>query len=422
MIATVQPSTINGIIQAPASKSAMQRACALALLNHGETIIQNPGNSNDDLAAINIIQHLGADVSEVHGNLIIKSNGLVKVKGSVNCGESGLSFRMFAAIAALEDSTVLLNGSGSLLKRPMHFIDETFPWLNVKTESNNGFLPINITGPLVPANISIDGSSSSQYLTGLLFAFANAAKELVSINVVDLKSKPYIDLTMQMLALFGYNVCHDFYTDFYIRPVEKREKNISYYTEADWSSASFLLVAGAIAGTIQVSGLDIHSVQADRMILQVLERANADIKIVGETISVSNKNKLDAFEFDATDCPDLFPPLVVLAACCNGTSVIKAVSRLASKESNRAETLVEVFTKMGVELFIRNDEMVITGTNEIKQAIVSSHHDHRIAMACAIAGLKTTGKIIIHDAEAVNKSYPGFYEDLRKVGGMVSFS
>ncbi|MEO8769320.1 MAG: 3-phosphoshikimate 1-carboxyvinyltransferase [Ferruginibacter sp.] len=422
MIATIQPSAINGNIQAPASKSAMQRACALALLNNGETIIKNPGNSNDDLAAINIVKQLGAAVYEDHGDLIIKSNGLVRSKGPIDCGESGLSLRMFAAIAALDVSTVLLNGSGSLLKRPMHFIDEIFTLLNVNTKSNNGFLPISITGPLVPANISIDGSSSSQYLTGLLFAFANAAKELVSINVMDLKSKPYIDLSMQMLTLFGYNVSHDLYTDFYIRPIDKKEKNISYYTEADWSSASFILVAGAIAGTIHVSGLDIHSVQADRMILQVLERCNADIKIDKGTISVSNKNKLDAFEFDATDCPDLFPPLVVLAACCNGTSIIKGVSRLASKESNRAETLVEVFSKMGVELFFRNDEMIITGTDEIKPAIVSSHHDHRIAMACAIAGLKATGIIIIHDAEAVNKSYPAFYEHLKELGASVSLS
>jgi 3-phosphoshikimate 1-carboxyvinyltransferase len=158
------------------------------------------------------------------------------------------------------------------------------------------------------------------------------------------------------------------------------------------------------------------------MILQVLERCNADIKISKEVISVSNKNRLDAFEFDATDCPDLFPPLVVLAACCYGISVIKGVSRLVSKESNRAETLTEVFSKMGIAIIMRNDEMVIYGSEEIKPAIVSSHHDHRIAMACAIAGLKANGKIIIHDAEAVNKSYPDFFEHLRRAGGMVSFS
>lgn len=420
MIATIEPSEINGTIKAPSSKSAMQRACALALLNNGETIIQNTGNSNDELVALGVVKQLGADVHKQDENLLVRSTGCIVVNGPIDCGESGLSLRMFAPIAALSDSPVLLNGSSSLMNRPMHFIDEIFPLLNTSTKSNNGFLPITVTGPLLPANISIDGSDSSQYLTGLLFAFAAAAKQLVSIHVTNLKSKPYIDLSLKMLAHFGYDVGHDNYTDFYIRPIEKKETSISYYTEADWSSASFLLVAGAIAGEIHVSGLDIHSVQADRAILQVLERCDADITIMENRISVTNRKKLHAFQFDATDCPDLFPPLVALAACCSGTSVIKGVSRLAFKESNRAESLVDVFTKMGIELFLRNDEMIILGTDALRAATVSPHHDHRIAMAAAVAGLRANGKVIIRDAEVVNKSYPDFYKHLRILGVAVT--
>ncbi len=422
MIATIDPSAIKGTIKAPASKSAMQRACALALLNKGQTIIYNPGNSHDDKAAINIIQELGASVHAEQERLIIQSTGDIRSNGSVNCGESGLSFRMFAAIAALSDATVLLNGSGSLLKRPMHFIDESFPLLNIKTASNNGFLPIKITGPLVPQNITIDGAPGSQYLTGLLFAFAKAAAKQVTIHVKDLKSKPYIDLSLQMLSHFGYDVSHNDHTDFYINPIQKKESSIVYHTEGDWSSASFLLVGAAIAGMISVKGLNIHSVQADKAIIDVLKHCGADIKIEDDTISVSNKNKLSAFRFDATDSPDLFPPLVVLAACCNGVSVIKGISRLASKESDRAETLVEVFTKMGVDISVNNEDMILKAGAAIRSAALSSHNDHRIAMACAIAGLKATGKIIIHDAEAVNKSYPQFYDHLKMLGASVSLS
>ena len=422
MIASIDPSTINGNIHVPAAKSAMQRACALALLNNGETIIYNPGNSNDDNVSINLIKELGASVKVDTEKIIVNSSGKIRSNSIINCGESGLSLRMFAPIAALSNSDVLINGSGSLLKRPMHFMDDVFPSLNVKTVSQNGFLPIKLTGPLIPANISIDGSQSSQYLTGLLFAFAKAAQQPVCIKVNDLKSKPYIDLSLQMLAHFGYDVSHQAYQDFNIKPVDPKEKNLAYHTEADWSSASFLLVAGAIAGSVSLHGPNIHSVQADKMIVNVLQQCNANITIEKNNISVKSGNALQAFEFDATDSPDLFPPLVVLATYCNGDSTIKGVSRLAAKESNRAETLQDVFSKMGVTIIVENDKMHIKGGGGVQSAIVASHHDHRIAMACAIAGLGATGKIIIHDAEAANKSYPAFYDHLKILGASVSLS
>ena len=422
MIATITPSVLYGKVSAPPGKSAMQRACALALLNKGKTVIQNPGNSNDDIVAMKIIEELGANIHFEAGELIVISTGKVSAAAAINCGESGLSLRMFAPIAALCNSTLLLKGTGSLLKRPMNFIDEVFPLLNVRTVSNNGFLPISITGPLHPKNISIDGSSSSQYLTGLLFAFAASVKERVSITVDNLKSKPYIDLSLKLLQHFGYEVSHDQYKIFYVAPARTTEKNITYYTEADWSSASFLLVAAAIGGIVQVKGLDIHSVQADKSILNVLQQCNADINIAADVISVTNKNQLHPFEFDATDCPDLFPPLVALAAYCSGTSVITGISRLAAKESNRAETLVNVFSKMGILIVLKGDAMFITGGKGIFSATVSSHHDHRIAMAAAIAGLNASGNMVIQDAEAVNKSYPDFYKHLVMLGAQVSLS
>ncbi|MEO6671101.1 MAG: 3-phosphoshikimate 1-carboxyvinyltransferase [Ferruginibacter sp.] len=421
MIATIEPSEINGTIKAPSSKSAMQRACALALLNNGKTIIYNPGKSNDDNVALNIIRELGATVTGDSEKIIVDSNGQVTSNRHINCGESGLSLRMFAPIASLTNSTVLITGTGTLLKRPMHLPVEVFLSLNVKIESKDDFLPIKISGRLIPGNISVDGSQTSQYLTGLLFSIAKTVKQPVCIKVADLKSKPYIDLSLQMLAHFGYDVSHDNYREFYLRPVEQKVKNINYHTEADWSSASFLFVAGAIAGSVSLQGLDIHSVQADKAIIHVLQQCNANIKIEQNSISVKSGNSLQAFEFDATDSPDLFPPLAVLAAYCSGTSTIHGVSRLVTKESNRAETLQEVFSKMGVKIILKNDKMLIKG-GPIYSAIVASHHDHRIAMACAIAALGAEGKMIIQDADAVNKSYPAFYAHLKMLGASVSLS
>lgn len=399
----------------------MQRACALALLNVGTTTIMSPGKSNDDLAALEIIQKLGAEVIKSDDSIIIKSNGIVKPASVIDCGESGLSLRMFAPIIALSDSTVEITGEGSLLKRPVRMFDEIFPLLKIDTTTSGGFLPVKLKGPLLPRDIKIDGSSSSQYLTGLLFAFASAASDKVNITVDQLKSRPYAQLSINMLKHFGYNVMHSDYEIFSIRPVARIPKDIIYKNEGDWSGAAFMLVAGAIGGDLIIKGLDPLSVQGDRAILEVLKKCKADISINGDKIIVTNANKLSAFTFDATDCPDLFPPLTALAANCEGISRIKGISRLANKESDRTKSLIDIFSKMGIKIRTEEDEMIISGGN-IQSATIDGHDDHRIVMAAAIAGLKANGDVTIHGAEAVNKSYPSFFKDLQMAGGNVSLS
>lgn len=428
MIATIHPSVISGTIVAPVSKSSMQRACALALLADDETVLQNPGKSNDDIAALEIIEKLGAEILKKEGNSIqIKSfkNPLLGVGGvALNCGESGLGIRMFAPIAALSSEEITINGSGSLLKRPMHFFDEIFPKLGIAVQSNNGYLPIKIKGPLKPVDITIDGSLSSQFLTGLLIAFAKAATETVTITVQNLKSKPYIDLTLLMMKQFGYDVENDNYERFIVKPKLLKLKPLNFSIESDWSGAAFLLVAGAIAGGITIKGLDVFSTQADKAILKALMDCGVNISIEEKQININTAlgNSGKAFHFKATDCPDLFPPLVALAAYCKGTTVIEGVSRLAHKESNRALTLQEEFKKMGITIKLQDDLMMIEGGEVVKGAVVHSHHDHRIAMACAVAALKADAKTIIDDAEAVNKSYPNFYDDLKLLNADVSLT
>ena len=419
MTALVSPSKINGILAAPSSKSSMQRACAAALLHAGITHIYNAGTSNDDKAALNIISLLGATIHRQENNISINSNGFsansIPVENEISCGESGLSIRMFAPIAALSSSAITLTGTGSLLTRPMSFFDKIFPQLKVNIETNNGHLPLKINGPLQPVNISIDGSLSSQFLTGLLFALGASATEIVTVFVKDLKSKPYIDLTLDVMNKFGYHIVNENYERFIINPKHIQQKNtINYVVEGDWSSASFLLVAGAIAGSVKVTGLDENSAQADKAIMQALKDCAAGININEDGIEIT-KSDLKSFTFDATDCPDLFPPLVALAVYCKGTTIIKGTHRLAAKESDRAKTLQEIFGKMGIEISLQKDEMFITG-GTVKSAEVSSHHDHRIAMAAAIAALAANGNIEISNADAINKSYPQFYEDLKKLG------
>ncbi len=423
MIVTVYPSAIKGTIQANAGKSSMQRACAAALLRTGTTIIHNPGNSHDDLAAINVIQKLGAVISYTpEGSLQIISKGVQPQSPELNCGESGLGIRMFTPLAALSNQPLLINGTGSLLKRPMHFFDEVFPQLGVKVNSNNGQLPLTIQGPLVPADITIDGSLSSQFLTGLLMAFGAAGAEGITITVTNLKSKPYIDLTLNVMKHFGWIVEHDSYTKFsFTKPIPSTQNPLSYEVEGDWSGAAFLLVAGALAGGITVKGLDIQSTQADKAILQALIDAGARLSIQDKNIEIAPL-PMKAFHFNATDCPDLFPPLVALASYCEGTTVIEGVNRLAHKESDRGLTLQDEFAKLGVEIVLQGDLMLVKGSAELEKTgrvKVHSRQDHRIAMACAIAALKYNNSVEIEAAEAINKSYPDFYTHLMALGARV---
>lgn len=418
---TITPSPVSGKIKVPPSKSSMQRACAAALITPGTTIIDNFGNSNDEKAAMNIISKLGATIDFKGKEMVVTSNDfifhspLVEKNVIVNCGESGLSMRMFAPIAALFNYDITFTGEGSILKRPMNFFDEVLPLLDVEVNSNDGKLPVTLRGPLQPKNITVDGSLSSQFLTGLLFAFAKSSTSPVSITVKNLSSRPYIDLTISVLKSFGFEIDNRNYEIFTTHPRKPLPlHSIKYTVEGDWSNAAFLLVAGAIAGEITLQGADLNSAQGDKNIMQALYDCGADVKLGKKEITVT-KTSLKAFEFDATHCPDLFPPLVALASYCKGKTMIKGVNRLLFKESNRAIALRDEFKKMNVDVELNGDWMTVKGGAEIKGAKVFSHNDHRIAMATAITALAAKGNTIIENAEAVKKSYPDFYNDLKSL-------
>jgi 3-phosphoshikimate 1-carboxyvinyltransferase len=425
MQAIVYPARIQGSQIAPASKSSMQRACAAALLHGGVTTILNPGHSNDDLAALDVIQNLGATIEKTSDSIVVRSNDVNAISGAMNCGESGLGIRMFTPIASMSANTIHISGKGSLVKRPMHFFDEILPQLKVSIVSNNGFLPFEVKGPLQPSNITVDGSLSSQFLTGLLMAYAASRAEGNTITVTNLKSKPYIDLTLDVLQKFGWEVTHQNHEVFEFKNRVSPKKEISYTVEGDWSGAAFLLVAGAIAGPIVVKGLQLHSTQADKAVMQALTSTGVNIVVAEDAITIGNDDSnqiLTPFEFDATDCPDLFPPLVALASACKGESKIKGVSRLAHKESDRGLTLQTEFKKLGIEIVLEGDMMIVKGGTGVQSNTVFSQHDHRIAMACGVAALIANGPIVITEAEAINKSYTDFFEHLQHLGAKVDIN
>jgi 3-phosphoshikimate 1-carboxyvinyltransferase len=410
----VAPSYVKGNIKAPSSKSMTQRAIAAALLAEGETTIINPSYCDDSLAAMSIAVALGAKVKPGTGEM--KITGSTKLKeNKLHCGESGLAIRMFSPIAALYPVEIIITGTGSLKKRPMSMIADALRQFGVKCDSENGFIPLKVKGPLKGGFCEIDGSLSSQILTGLLMALPVAAED-TEIRVFNLKSRPYIDMTLQVLERFGIRVSQNSYDQFKI-PGSQKYKATKYEVESDWSGGAFLLVAGAVNGDITVEGLRPDSRQSDKTILSALDKAGALLTINDNSITVK-KSDLKAFEFDATEAPDLFPPLAALASYCKGVSGIKGVPRLMHKESNRANALCEEFGRMNIKVELSGDYMLITG-GKPSGAHVSSHDDHRIAMAEAITALGAADKVFIKDSHCVAKSYPGFFDDLRQIGAAV---
>lgn len=422
MTVSIEPGYLKGLVVPPSSKSMTQRAYAAALLHKGRTVIHHAGASDDELAALRVIQQLGARVISQEGSVtVIESDGVQPVTDEIDCGESGLAARLFTPIAAIAGSRIKVTGSGTLLNRPMPELD-VLRQMGVLTEDFNGHIPLTIGGALPARSMQIDASGGSQLLSGLLFALSAIAREPITIDVKQLKSKPYTDLTLATLAACGKHISHDNYRRFHIDPsafevLEVQELHIA----ADWSSAAVMLVAGATGGEITVSNLVFGSGQADEAIMEVLQMAGADMTVDGNSVTV-RKSRLKGFEFDATHCPDLFPILAILAACGRGDSYIEGVHRLFDKESNRVESVTEMLHDFGLQWSVENDTLSVNGMPRLGGTIVDSYKDHRIVMAAAIGALRAKSRVDISYAEAVNKSYPAFFRDLELCGGRCTFT
>jgi 3-phosphoshikimate 1-carboxyvinyltransferase len=421
----VYPSILKGSVKAPGSKSIAQRFAAAALLSGGETIIRDYPDSADCQAALEVIQSLGAVVEKSGNDVFIKGgfpnntdSKIKNPKGEIFCGESGLSSRLFTPLAALYDERISVNGSGSLLTRPFTEFDKVIPALGAECVTNNGLLPIVVKGPLKGGEAKLDGSLSSQFLTGLLMSLPLAENDTI-LEVSNLTSKPYVLMTMEVMKLFGVEVKHQNYERFEIRANQKYIAQ-EVTVPGDWSGAAFLLVAGALCSGeegIVISNLDRNIAQADNRILEALTLAGVSFVIHKDEVQVFESD-IKAFDFDATECPDLVPPLIALAAFANGVSSIRGAKRLIHKESNRAKALQEEFTKANVRVVLRDDELKVY-PSPIRKAILNSHNDHRIAMAASLLGL-AGDKIIVAGADCVAKSFPDYFEKLKELGATIT--
>ena len=419
---TITPGSVAGTVLAPSSKSYAQRALAASLLCEGVSELTNMEWCDDTRAAMKIAENLGARITPVENTRWdysvqggLQSGMLSPLADHLNVGESGLATRLFTPIAALCGRKITLSGKGSILSRPVGMMEEPLRQLGAEIKTKKGFLPLTVQGPLKGGEVRVDGSLSSQFLTGLLMALP-LAKNDTTLHVEGLRSRPYIDMTIAVAKHFGIRIDHNNYEEFFVEGGQCYEPTL-YNIEGDWSGASCLLVAGAIAGEVTVENMNMLSLQADAAIINALIHAGAEVISTPQSVTVHSRT-LSAFEFDATDCPDLFPALVALASACKGVSTIKGTRRLLHKESNRAQTLADEFSELGIRVDISEENTMRVEGGPITGGITDSHNDHRIAMALATAALRADRAVTIRHAEAVNKSYPDFWTDLEELKGL----
>ena len=404
---TILPFKVQGSLVANPSKSYLQRAIVCAVLAKEKTLFLIDNPSDDVSAALRLLPALGASFQ--NGIITPTSSAIRQDELVLSCGESGLLLRLMSTIGLGFAKRLILQGEGTLLQRSIVSLVDQLRAIGLQVESNNGFLPIIIEGEITNTSLSVNASDSSQFLSGLLIALSQRPFDCV-VNVTVLSSKPYIDLTLDVLSDFGVSVRHEDYNTFYVNgnQLMSSQKNS---IEGDWSGAANHLVGAAISGEITMKGLSIISTQADKSILNALVDFGAMVEVHEHEIKVQ-QNEKRPFVFNATHCPDLFPPLAILACAAVGTSEIIGLHRLENKESNRQRSIVKMLNVLGVNYRIVADSIFIEGKGKVHGGTIATYNDHRISMAGAIAACISTSDIIIDNVDCVAKSYPNFFNDL----------
>jgi len=419
----ITPSSVTGEVSAPPSKSYTHRAVILASLAAGASVIENPLLSDDTGYTIDACRALGAEITLKGDSLtIIGTGGEINLrKEEIFAGNSGSTIRMIAPLAALGQGRVILDGDDRLRQRPMGDLLSALVSLGVHAHSlnNNGYPPIEIEGGNFNKNqVTLSGGVSSQPISALLMA-APHTKEGLTIKVAGgLRSRPYIDITLDIMRAFGVEAVNRDYKEFLVKG-SKRYKARRYQIEGDYSSAAYFFAAGAIGGKpVTVTNLKTGSVQGDKHLLNILSRMGGPVEYHKEGVTVSRRNELKGVNIDLGDYPDILPTVAVVAAYASGKTEITNIAHLRFKESDRLNDTAAELAKMGIKADVTDDTMVIYG-GKPKGAEINAHNDHRLAMSLAVAALFADDSSIINGAEAVTKSYPKFFADLVKLGAKI---
>lgn len=413
MKVSISKSEVRGRVRVPSSKSYTIRGLMCAALAKGESEIVHPLISDDTEAAINVLGKIGVGVRRRENSWHVVGDNFHQPKADLLCGESAATLRFMTAICSLVPGKCRLTAGTSLSRRPVRPLVEALRQLGVRASCNGDVAPVVVDGGrLEGGTVELPGDISSQFVSALLFV-APFAEEGAKIRLsTPLESRPYVLMTLDCLVRFGVKarVSGD------LRQFEvprQAYKPTEYMVEGDWSSASYFLALGAMSGGVEVENLNPESLQADRMILDLLRDTGASVDIKKDSIVVK-KSRLQAIRADLSDCIDLLPTMAVVAAVADGASEFAGVERARIKESNRVSAVKEGLERMGIKVIEEKNKLTVFGS-EPQGSVIDSRSDHRIAMAFGILG-SVAGGTVIADAECVSKTFPQFWEMLREIG------
>lgn len=414
----IENRQLKGSLDAISSKSMAHRYLFCSALSDSETLLYLPDISEDIQITINCLKTLGAKIEIKEDYLLIKPIDKTKLSKEIysfDLKESGTTLRFLLPIASTLVESSKFTGSGRLPARPIKELLQILKKSNCILSSDN--MPFEIINKFKFKDVSIVGNISSQYISGLLLA-SPLQDEDININVLgNLESKPYVDMTIQVMKEYGV----------YVNEAKNNYSvNKTYYkspkkavVEGDWSNMAFFLVAGAISeNPINISGLNLNSLQGDKKILEILKSFGANISMDKSMITVS-KNILNPLEIDISDIPDLLPILAVLSAKAIGKTRFYNAGRLRFKESDRLKSTSNMIKNLGGNSIEKDDELIIIGSGKLNGGSVDSYNDHRIAMSASIASIICKNPVILKNEKSVNKSYSKFYKDFESLGGSI---
>lgn len=421
MRARITPAKIDsGNITIPPSKSLAHRAIICACLAPGRSVISNIDYSVDIRATIEGMRHLGASIKEDKDTLFIDGIETFQYDGDVvNCHESGSTLRFFLPLFSLTGKRATFSGSKRLIERPQNVYEMLFQEQGidfVRTYTN-----IIIDGRLKPGELTLKGNVSSQFITGLLFALPLLEADSKIHIEPPFESRSYVDLTIQMLKRFQIIVE---YEDAYTLAIKGNQQYqpTDVLVEGDYSQLVFWASLGVLNHSVETHGLDLHSLQGDKKTIDIFQSMNAGIKVLDDGYQFC-PGTLNGTVIDLNDCPDLGPMLFALATQANGKTTFQNAGRLRIKESDRIEAMETELKKLGCSISSTFGTVTITGPVKLQGNVtLHGHNDHRIVMALSILATIADEPITIDDAQAISKSYPGFFKDLASCGIFIEFA
>lgn len=435
MKAIINPRPLAGTVPAIASKSMAHRLIIAAALSNDVTHVTCNTTCADIEATVRCLEALGANIESTKDGFSVRPAprsvelGLLKALHgcTLDCGESGSTLRFMLPVACALGAEASFIGAGRLGSRPLAPLSDEIIAAGCNLDGLGGF-PLKTSGRMRAGRFVLPGNVSSQYISGLLLSFPllDGASEVAVMGKIE--SRPYINLTIQAMKEFGVEVAvrhadatpaQPETTTFSVNARGYRSPG-TVQVEGDWSNAAFWLCAGALSNApIAVEGVSLNSAQGDRNVMAALSRFGARIQRAPKR-ATAQPDALNGFEMSAQDIPDLVPVISAVASCAQGTTVIRDCARLRIKESDRLATTASELTALGAHVEIDADSLIIHGTAQLNGGAVDSHNDHRIAMMAAVAASRCTSQVVINGAEAVNKSYPDFFDHYRLLGGDVT--